>query len=151
MIEPSKTPSVGPCLIFDGEHANYHPWKMEAMAWLQTSSNACRQMMGNRGAFEAPAAFLIAPRPPGIVAAPFAARPNPGPRPVLPLPAPNAAIVAVHSDLMAQWREDLTLFIEQEKTSRTCINMLIKAVPEHYIIFLEGPVLKYQNVTLAQI
>ena len=122
-----------------------------AMAWLQTRSTACRQMMGNRGAFEAPAAFLIAPRPSGIVAAPFAARPNPGPRPVLPSPAPNAAIVAVHADLMAQWKKDLTYFVEQVKSSRTCIDLLIKAVPEHRIIYLEDPILKYQNVTLAQI
>jgi len=74
--EPTKTFEA--CPQFDGNHENYLQFRNDLLAWLQTTSTSCVQMMGNRGAMELPAAFLLAPRPPGIIVGPFVPRPNPG-------------------------------------------------------------------------
>ena len=101
------------CPIFDGNHVNYINFRDEILAWLQTTSTACLQMMGNRGAFESPAAFLLATRPPGIVAGPFVPRPFPGDRPVLVGGAPAAAVVAVHNEAVNLWKDEMSKYSQE--------------------------------------
>ena len=49
-----------PCPHFDGTHENYLQFRNALLAWLQTTSTSCIQMMCNRGGFELPADFLLA-------------------------------------------------------------------------------------------
>jgi hypothetical protein len=149
MIEDS-TKHLQPCPQFDGSHENYLQFRNELLTWLQTTSNSCVQMMGNRGAFELPADFLLAPRPAGIVAGAFVPRPHPGDRPILPLPA-GAPAVGIHNDLVNQWKENTTSYTQELNSTRKAILMILKAVPIHCIADLEDPVFQFQNVTLQQI
>ena len=120
------------------------------MAWLQTTSTSCVQMMGNRGAFESPADFLLAPRPPGIIAGPFVPRPNPGARPILALPA-GAPVAAIHTDTVNLWKEDMARYTQEVNSIRRVKMLILKSVPNHCIAALEDPVFQFQNVTLQQI
>jgi hypothetical protein len=139
-----------PCPQFDGNHENYINFRDQILAWLQTTSTACIQMMGNRGEFELPADFLLATRPPGIIAGPFVPRPFPGDRPVLPIPA-LAPVVAVHNDAVNVWKEDMANYSEEINSSRKAKLLILKAVPAHCIAALEDPIFKFQNVTLQEI
>ena len=47
------------CPIFDGNHVNYINFRDEILAWLQTTSTACLQMMGNRGHLKALLLFFL--------------------------------------------------------------------------------------------
>ena len=116
MTEDS-TKDFEPCPIFDGNHENYLPFRNNILAWLQTTSNSCVQMMGNRGAFELPADFILAPRPFGIIAGPFVPRPYPGDRPVLPLPA-TAPTVAIHNDMVNLWKENFARYTQEINSTR---------------------------------
>ena len=150
MIEET-TKHLEACPQFDGNHENYINFRNELLAWLQTTSTACIQMMGNRGAFERPADFLLATRPPGIIAGPFVPRPFPGDRPVLGGAGPNAALVAVHNEAVNLWKEDMARYSQEINTTRKAKNATLKAVPTHCIAALEDPVSKFQNVTLQDI
>jgi hypothetical protein len=147
--EPTKTFEA--CPQFDGNHENYLQFRNDLMAWLQTTSSSCVQMMGNRGAMELPAAFLLAPRPPGIIAGPFVPRPNPGDRPVLVGAAPNAALVAVHNEAVNLWKEDMARYRQEISSIRRVQILILKAIPAYCSAELEDPVLQFQNVTLQQI
>ena len=139
-----------PCPQFDGSHENYLSFRKYLLTWLQTTSTSCVQMMGNRGAFEAPADFLLAPRPIGIVAGPFVPRPYPGDRPILALPA-GAPAVGIHNDLVNQWKENLAHYTQELNSTRKVISMILKAVPIHCTADLEDPDFQFQNVTLQQL
>ena len=117
---------------------------------VQTTSTACLQMMGNRGAFESPAAFLLATRPPGIVAGPFVPRPFPGDRPVLVGGAPAAAVVAVHNEAVNLWKDDMSKYSQEINSIRKVKLLILKAVPPHCIAALEDLITKFQDVTLHQ-
>ena len=131
------------CPIFDGNHVNYINFRDEILAWLQTTSTACLQMMGNRGAFESPAAFPLATRPPGIVAGPFAPRPFPGDRPVLVGGAPAAAVVAVHNEAVNLWKDEMSKYSQEINSIRKVKLLILKAVPPHCIAALEDPITKF--------
>jgi len=146
--EPTKTFEA--CPQFDGNHENYLQFRNDLLAWLQTTSTSCVQMMGNRGAMELPAAFLLAPRPPGIIAGPFVPRPNPGARPMLALPA-GAPLVAIHNDTVNLWKEDMARYTQEINSIRRVQILILKAIPAYCIAELEDPVFQFQNVTLQQI
>ena len=107
--------------------------------------------MGNHGAFELPADFLLATRPPGIIAGPFVPRPFPGDRPVLVGAAPNAALVAVHNEAVNLWKDEMSKYSQEINSIRKVKLMILKAVPPHCIAALEDPITKFQDVTLQQI
>jgi hypothetical protein len=139
-----------PCPQFDGTHENYLQFRNALLAWLQTTSTSCIQMMGNRGGFELPADFLLAPRPPGIVAGQFVPRPFPGDRPAL-APGAGAPALGMHNDLVSQWKDNMERYTQELNSTRKVTLMILKAVPSHCIAALEDPVFQFQNVTLQQI
>ena len=138
--EPTKTFEA--CPQFDGSHENYLEFRNALLAWLQTTSTSCIQMMSNRGEFKLPADFLLAPRPPGIVAGQIVPRPFPGDRPVL---AGGAAAPALgpHNDLVSQWKDSMERYSQELNSTRKVTLMILKAVPSHCIAALEDPVFQF--------
>ena len=137
------------CPTFNGEHAQFRPFRLKFIAFLRASSKYDPQGCGLSGFALPEAEYLLAHRRNAAAAAPFVPRPEPGVRPVLG-GNPNPAAVAVHENQNHLWKEREGEYDSEQQLLEQAKNSLSEAVPDYTIAGLLDPELGFTNVTLMR-